>query len=168
MVNKNRKNAANIGDIVGLLLVGISVFMALGLVTVAQGRQGTGITNGQSTSASSSIINVICQVFNTIKSAIFILGLTLMILGGALYAGANLMPSQSRGGFQGYGMAMIIGGVIGVAIAVAAPFILNIVISANPNASTVNTTANNGGVGGIGSVGNVKGYNNCVPQTGIG
>ncbi|HIH49995.1 TPA: hypothetical protein HA291_00895, partial [Candidatus Micrarchaeota archaeon] len=85
----------------------------------SQGASGVG----------SAATNALCQVFNTVRNVIFLLGLTLMIVGGALYAGANIMPSQSKGGFQGYGMAMIVGGVIGVAIAVAAPFVLNLVVS---------------------------------------
>ena len=148
-------------DLAGLLLVGISVLLALGLVTF-----GATVNNGAGTTgvASTTIVNVICQVFNTIKSIIFILGLTLMILGGALYAGANLMPSQTRGSFQGYGMAMIIGGVIGVAIAVAAPFILNIIISTNPTASTINTTSSSGTSS---TTGLTQGQNQCV-NTGSG
>lgn len=86
-------------------------------------------------SAQLSITNAICNAFNTVKNIIFVLGLTLMIIGGALYAGANLMPSSQKGGFQGYGMSMIVGGVVGVAIAVAAPYILNLVISSSGSSS---------------------------------
>lgn len=106
------------------ILLAVSV---LGLFGTIAASQGGGNNAGGSTVA------VLCTIFNTVRNVIFLLGLTLMILGGALYAGANIMPSQSKGGFQGYGMAMIIGGVIGVAIAIAAPFILNILVSTNPN-----------------------------------
>lgn len=107
------------------LLLAVSLLGIFTVVTASQAG-GTGSVN-------SSITNTLCNVFTTIKNVIFLLGLTLMILGGAIYAGANLMPSQSKGGFQGYGMAMIIGGVIGVAIAVAAPFVLNLLLQSNPN-----------------------------------
>lgn len=70
----------------------------------------------------------LCQVFGSVVNIVFLLGLTLMILGAVLYAGGNIMPSQSRGPFQGYGMAMIIGGIVGVAIAIAAPFVLNLIV----------------------------------------
>ncbi len=94
---------------------------------------------GAQSSVQSSLTNSICNAFTTVKNVIFILGLTLMILGGALYAGANLMPSSQKGGFQGYGMAMIVGGVVGVAIAVAAPYILNLVVgSSGSSGVTVN------------------------------
>jgi hypothetical protein len=136
-MGKNPVHKLGNGNIAGLVLIALSVIMATGLIAGAQGS-----TQNIGTNASSAVINTICSVFNTIKDAIFILGLALMVLGGAVYAGANLMPSQSRGSFQGYGMAMVIGGIIGVAIAVAAPFILNVIISASGNsgASLLNQT----------------------------
>ncbi len=73
--------------------------------------------------------NVICaiiSVYQTVSTAIFVIGLMLMILGGALYAGSHLMPGSSKGTMQGYGMGMVLGGVIGIVIAVLAPFILSV------------------------------------------
>ncbi len=109
------------------------------------------------TSAGATISGTLCEVFNTVKDVIFILGLTLMILGGAIYAGANLMPASAKGGFMGYGMAMIIGGIIGVAIAVAAPFILNLIVGTNGNAAVTTgqicgSTVTAGGTGGLGGI----------------
>ena len=119
---QKQKAGFDYGELAGLILIILSAITAMGLITGAQ-----------STNASSAVLNTVCQVFNTIKNVIFILGLTLMLLGAAIYSGANLMPSQSRGAFQGYGMSMIVGGVVGVAIAVAAPFILNTVVKASGN-----------------------------------
>ena len=121
-MGKNPIRQIGYGNIAGLALIAISVMLASSIISVGQFTTG---------GASTTILETICNIFNTIKSVIFILGLSLMVLGGAIYAGANLMPSQSRGSFQGYGMAMVIGGVIGVAIAVAAPFILNTIVSAS-------------------------------------
>ncbi len=78
-----------------------------------------------------TITSVICPIYTAISTGIFILGLTLMVLGGALYAVAHIMPGQSKGSIQGYGMGMIIGGVIGVIIAELAPYILAMLTS-NP------------------------------------
>ena len=105
-------------------------YIVLALTVI--GVLGT-VATSQIISTGSSATSTLCLVFNTVRNIIFLLGLTLMILGGALYAGANIMPSQAKGGFQGYGMSMIIGGVVGVAIAVAAPFILNVLVSSNGN-----------------------------------
>jgi hypothetical protein len=102
-------------------------FLLLAVTTL--GLLGTLIT-AQSLGGATGAANVLCAVFNSVRNIIFLLGLTLMILGAALYAGANIMPSAQRGGFQGYGMAMIIGGVVGLVIAIAAPFVLNLLVSA--------------------------------------
>jgi hypothetical protein len=74
-----------------------------------------------------SITIQFCRLFNTIHTIIFVLGLALMITGAAMYAGANVMPATQKGQLQGYGMGMIFGGVIGVILALAAPFILGII-----------------------------------------
>jgi hypothetical protein len=115
------------------------IFLAVSML----GLFGTVLATSQGTAVASGATNAICTVFNTVRNIIFLLGLTLMILGGALYAGANIMPSQSKGGFQGYGMAMIIGGVVGVAIAVAAPFVLNLLVSAG-GTTILNNTGQSG------------------------
>ncbi|MGC8495991.1 MAG: hypothetical protein ACP5MX_02175 [Candidatus Micrarchaeia archaeon] len=86
-------------------------------------------SSGQSQAQNAMI--AICNLYNTVHSVIFILGLTLMILGGALYAGAHVMPSQSKGTLQGYAMGMVLGGVIGVIIAVISPYILQLITSNN-------------------------------------
>jgi hypothetical protein len=87
--------------------------------------------SAQSTTSNTlaTISSVICPIYIAVNTGIFILGLTLMILGGALYAAAHIMPGQSKGSIQGYGMGMIIGGVIGVIIAELAPYILSLLTS---------------------------------------
>ncbi len=87
------------------------------------------------TVAQNTPCSAILTVYNSVENIIFILGLTLMILGGALYAGSHLLPTQTRGQLQGYGMGMIIGGVIGVIIVIAAPYILDIISPGAGNAT---------------------------------
>lgn len=119
---------------------GIAAYARFILLAVAAlGLIGT-LATGQ-TAGAAGATSAICTVFNTVRNIIFLLGLTLMILGGALYAGANLLPSTAKGGFQGYGFAMVIGGVVGVAIAIAAPFILNLLLqTAGTNSVLTSTT----------------------------
>ncbi|MDE1811131.1 MAG: hypothetical protein KGH66_03755, partial [Candidatus Micrarchaeota archaeon] len=93
---------------------------------------GTGSNSQQSGISSAAITQIqkeIGNICNSIEGIVFILGLALMLLGGALYAGAHVMPSQTRGQIQGYGMSMLMGGVVGVIIALLAPWMLNEVIS---------------------------------------
>jgi hypothetical protein len=80
-----------------------------------------------------AVIFPLCGVYNTVHNVIFLLGIVLVILGGALYAGAHVMPSQSKGTIQGYGMGFILGGIIGVIIAILAPFIIGLVSGRSGN-----------------------------------
>ena len=134
-MGKNPIEKIGYGNLAGLALIAVSVMLATSLIGYAQGSNDNVAGTGNS-----AVMETICNIFSTIKNVIFILGLTLMVLGGAIYAGSNLMPSQSRGAFQGYGMAMVIGGIIGVAIAVAAPFILNTVVGSSGSAASVYTS----------------------------
>ena len=88
--------------------------------------------NGGSSSSGSSIsangiVGVVCGVYYAVSTMIFLLGLTLMILGGAVYAGSHFVPGSSRGTLQGYAMGMLMGGIIGVLIAVIAPYMLSVI-----------------------------------------
>ncbi|MGC8648773.1 MAG: hypothetical protein ACP5UN_00950 [Candidatus Micrarchaeia archaeon] len=109
----------------------------------------------------SSISQINCTILNIyyiVNEAIFIVGLTLMLLGGALYAGAHIMPGQSKGVLQGYGMGMILGGVIGVILAQMAPYIFNIITGNTINAYTSGcSTLSSPGSGGGGSGGGGSG-----------
>ncbi|MCL5423657.1 MAG: hypothetical protein M1385_01065 [Candidatus Marsarchaeota archaeon] len=101
---------------------------------------GTGTQSGVG-----GALNAICTVYSDVETVIFILGLTLMILGAALYAGSHVMPSQSKGSLQGYGMGMILGGVVGVIIALLAPYILQLITGQ----TAAQITAQCGNIGGL-------------------
>ena len=79
------------------------------------------------------IVGAVCGIYFAVNTVVFILALTLMILGGALYAGSHILPGQSRGVVQGYAMGLVFGGIAGAIIAIAAPFILGIVYNSPAN-----------------------------------
>ena len=110
------------------------VVMMLPFLTLATVFAGSNTIS--SSSLQVTISSVICPIYVAVNTGIFILGLTLMILGGALYAAAHVMPSSSKGSIQGYGMSMIIGGVIGVIIAELAPYILGLLTSTSSTTIT--------------------------------
>jgi hypothetical protein len=96
------------------------VLMLLSLVSVMYAQlppQGTAEYNAMS---------ALCSVYNPIVGIIFILALVLIVLGGALFAGSNMLPAQTKGQIQSYGMSMIIGGVIGIVIYLIAPFMIGV------------------------------------------
>ncbi len=105
------------------------------------------IAYSQSGAASSSVTGALCQIYNTVRNVIFLIGITLAVLGGVVYALASIMPGSHKSGLQGYGIGMIIGGVLGIVIAVAAPYILNLIVSSNPN--SILTSTGTSGVNGL-------------------
>jgi hypothetical protein len=110
-----------------LTLVGMSLLFFSWMLASISASTITGTQNA---------INDICNLYNTVHTIIYILGLALIIFGATMYAASNIIPGQQKGAFQGYGIGMIMGGIIGVIIAVIAPFILGIITSNTAIAST--------------------------------
>ena len=92
------------------------------------------------TTTTANALNAICGVYSSVTTIIFILGLTLMILGGAIYAGAHVAPSSLKGSLQGYGMGFIVGGIIGVIIVIIAPYLLQVISGNTAIASACSST----------------------------
>ncbi len=108
------KVEANLPNILRVLM---TAFVLLG--TALSGTSG----------AQSNVTNAICSVYFVVNDAVFILALTLMILGGAVYSGAQILPGSARGQVQAYAMGLVIGGTIGAIIAMLAPWLLGQIFS---------------------------------------
>ncbi len=87
----------------------------------------------------STVTSQICLIYTVVHTAIFILGLVLMIGGAALYAASHVMPGSSKSTLQGYGMGMILGGIIGVIIAEIAPFLLGLIMGSSASVASITT-----------------------------
>ena len=110
------------------LLASALIFMVY-LVSVSSAQTST-----------ANALHAICGVYSSVTTIIFILGLTLMILGGAIYAGAHVAPSTLKGSLQGYGMGFIVGGIIGVIIVIIAPYLLQVISNNTAIASACTST----------------------------
>lgn len=93
---------------------------------------GCSTSFGGTTIALNPVVCSICSIFSTLVLIVFILGLLLLVAGGAIYAITHIIPGQTRGAAQGYAMGMIIGGIVGIILVVLAPFILNTIAGASP------------------------------------
>lgn len=102
-----------------IFFLGLSLMAISGLLATFTVAQGTGITT--------NIINTTCELYNTIHTVILFVGLALIIVGAALYAGSHVLPGNLKSNAQGYGMGMIVGGIVGVILALAAPLILGVI-----------------------------------------
>ncbi len=81
------------------------------------------------TGASGNVVSALCGIVNTISTVIAIFSLVMFILGGTLYALAHFLPAAGnfRSGLQGWGMGMIIGGIVALILFIAAPYIVTTV-----------------------------------------
>jgi heme/copper-type cytochrome/quinol oxidase subunit 2 len=84
-------------------------------------------------SPTSPILTSICEFFNTIRGTVFLIVLVLMVLGAVIYASANFLGSNLKKQFEGYGMAIMLGCVIGLIIVLLAPYIITLIIHISGN-----------------------------------
>lgn len=88
-----------------------------------------GMTVAAQTNTLSQLSSQLCTIVGDVRDVIGVFALVLFIIGGVLYAAAHFLPAagQIRGNLQGWSMGMIIGGIIGIILVIAAPAIVNIV-----------------------------------------
>jgi len=118
-------NPYNMGKLFGKLMLVLALF----------GFVGANLAASQVNAISSAL----CSIYTIVHTVIFIIGLVLIIIGGAMYAGAHVLPGNLKGSLQGYGMGMIVGGIAGVIIALSAPYIIS-VIAGNQTYATCGST----------------------------
>ena len=120
----------------GLILSVIGIAFASG----NSGSSSSTTSCTQTSQACYATIYAICGIITTISTIIAIFSLVMFILGGTLYALAHFLPAAGnfRSGLQGWGMGMIIGGIVALILYVAAPFIVSTI--ANIGASQGSAT----------------------------
>ena len=105
--------------------------------------------------AVSNVQDILCSVINTVSDILSILALMMFILGGTLYAFAHVLPATGniRANLQGWGLGMLMGGIISLILYIIAPYIVNSLLSisnsgGNPVTGNININQLCGGVGG--------------------
>ncbi len=68
----------------------------------------------------------LCGIVGSIQTVIGVIAILLFITGGALYAGAHMLPAAGnlRGNLQGWSMGMIVGAVVGIILVILAPTLI--------------------------------------------
>lgn len=97
---------------------------------------------GLSLSAQSSVdllTSNLCNVVNTVRTVVGIFALVLFVVGGVLYAAAHFLPAAGnlRSGLQGWSLGMIMGGIIGLILVLAAPWIVSTVAGFGSSISSI-------------------------------
>ncbi len=133
----------------GLRLLFIMLPVLLGFLSIATaqfGGIGTGTSSGVST-----VEGTLCSIYFAIHSLVFVIALVLIVLGGILYAGAHMVPGETRGKLQGYSWTMIIGGIVGIVIVLLAPYLVG--LFANSSGTTgFSASVCSGSFGGLGGL----------------
>ena len=104
------------------MLVGVFYSVALPSVS-AQGLPG-GLVSSPLTSA-------LCSVIGTIATVIGVIAIFMFVLGGILYSFAHFLPAAGnlKGSMQGWGMGMLMGGIVMLILYLLAPFIVGKIIA---------------------------------------
>ncbi|MCL5430039.1 MAG: hypothetical protein M1504_01010 [Candidatus Marsarchaeota archaeon] len=77
--------------------------------------------------SSSPFTGEVCSVYYAIESVFIIVTLVIMLIGAGMYAFSHVLPGTARGPIQSYAFGMFIAGVVGVALGVAAIYIISLV-----------------------------------------
>jgi hypothetical protein len=94
-----------------------NAFIAGSIFVVTPPSTTNGVSANTGNAVAAPLSGELCTVYSTINDVIFLLGLILVIVGAILYESSSIFPSQQRGSLQGYAMGMVLGGIIGIAIA---------------------------------------------------
>ena len=54
----------------------------------------------QCVTPANAVMYPLCGVYNNVHNIIFLLAIVLVLVGGTLYAGANVMPGASKGAYR--------------------------------------------------------------------
>ena len=113
------------------------VYYATTFFTIGCGVSGCGpvASEGGNAVSVSPVQLIACNLYSQISVLIFLLALTIMIIGAALFTGANVLPGQSRGVVKGYGMGLFFAGLVGVVMTLISLWLLTTV--ANVSLSNV-------------------------------
>ena len=100
-------------------------FISAGIITVL--APGAAVPpNYLGNALVSPLGTAVCSTYSQINSILFVVALTLMLLGALLYGLSNIIPAQTRGTIQSYAIGMFLGGVVGVLVASASVYLLSV------------------------------------------
>ncbi len=79
-----------------------------------------------SSNASTTIQSTLCGIISTISSVIFIIAIFMFVLGAILYGVAHMFPAAGnlKGSTQGWGIGMIVGGIVAIVLYLLSSFII--------------------------------------------
>ena len=109
--------------LVAYLAMLVGVFSSVALPSVS----------AQPSLASSSLTSTLCSVIAVIATVIGVIAIFMFVLGGILYSFAHFLPAAGnlKGSMQGWGMGMLMGGIVMLILYLLAPFVVGKIIQAS-------------------------------------
>jgi len=87
----------------------------------------SGFVAAQTASGTASTISsALCDIQNLIKGVLPTLALIMFFLAAVAYAAGQAFGAEMKAKAQGWAMSLIVGGMVGIILAVIAPFIVNV------------------------------------------
>ncbi len=86
-------------------------------VTLAAAAQGSAVASG--------ITSQLCQIRNLIVGIIPTIALIMFLLAGLVYAAGQTFGAEMKAKAQGWAMSLLVGGIIGIVLAVVAPMLVD-------------------------------------------
>jgi hypothetical protein len=87
-----------------------------------------GLAFATAPASTSGITSGLCQLKALIVGIIPTLALMMFLLAGLAYAAGQVFGAETKAKAQGWAMSLLVGGIIGIIIAVLAPFLVDIFI----------------------------------------
>jgi hypothetical protein len=106
----------------------LSLLLAVGLASAAVTTTGM----------ASNISAALCTFKVLVRGVLPALSLVLFLFAGLAYAAGQVFGSEMRAKAQGWAMALLVGGIIGIVLAVLAPILVTIFVNAGAGAGFAN------------------------------
>jgi len=121
----------NIGLFKYLNKIKMAVFVTMLLGTFASFL--IPVASAVTQTGTSGLSSVLCGIISAVATVIGVLAILMFVIGGILYAFAHFLPAAGnlKGSMQGWGMGVLMGGIIMVILYVLAPFIVGTILNFN-------------------------------------
>jgi len=88
----------------------------------------SGVVFAEDSDVSSNITSQLCNIKSLINAIIPTVALIMFLLAGLIYAAGQTFGAEMKAKSQGWAMSLLVGGIIGIVIAVMAPWLVNLFI----------------------------------------
>jgi hypothetical protein len=108
-----------------------SILILLGLSTPVFAASGVSGLSGMA----SAVAGALCGFQTLVYTVLPTLALIMFLFAGLAYASGQVFGAEMRAKAQGWAMSLLVGGIVGIFLAVLAPILVTIFVSMDPSGS---------------------------------